>query len=622
MSLRALLGDCAATILFVRDRRAVTLAEGCIPALVDFSFEDKAAKGLRRLRDAAPRPPQYFTALEVAQDATVLLLLGEAGSGKTALARRLALHLAGEALGDPRFNLATLASDVPRDADGTLVREAWTTPVVPQLLTAPVGALPEDGLLILDEAERLGEGGPALLAELAARGRRAILLGDAEACGAWPIPPGVRRHRLLPLMPAQRAAWRARHGGPEDLPAHPGLMSLAVAGLSLDALAHHAQVAFVALRDGVMPADATLGRRFVLERLAARYIATLPVAAVAQLAADPRWHAALRHLQGDARLAEALLATGHSDLVVLAADTAPPVPALRDALAAAIVRDDLTLPARIRAGRHLARLGDPRDLTELVAVPGGDHTMGSVLHPNAAPPHRVTLPPFRIGRYLVTNALYARFVDATGRAWTSADGRDPAMANAPATDLSWHDARAFCAWITPLWREEGRIAADEVVRLPTEPEWEAAARGAQPLSDAQVYPWAGAWGALRCNSEEAGLNDRCAVGLFPAGRSPFGCDDMAGQVWEWCSTSWGEDMATPAFRYPYDTADGREDAQAAPAIRRVLRGGCFSSGAEKATCTYRGSLEPAGSWRGNGFRVVISRPAPGLPHAGNARPAA
>jgi iron(II)-dependent oxidoreductase len=621
MTLRRLLEDCAATILFVGDGRAVTLADGCIPALVDFSFEDKAAKGLRRLREAVPRPPQYFTALEVAQDAPVLLLLGEAGSGKTVLARRLALHLAGEALGDARFNLTTLASDVPRDEAGTLVREAWTTAVVPHLLTAPAGALPADGLLIIDDAERLGEGGPALLAELAARGRRAILLGDAEACGAWPVPLGVRRHRLLPLLPAQRAAWRALHGGPEDLPAHPGLMSLAVAGLSLDALAPRAEDAFVALRDGVTPADTTLGRRFVMERLAAMHIATLPAATIAQIAADRRWHGTLRHLRGDARLAEALLATGHSDLAVLAADAAPPVPSLRDALAAAIARDDLKLPARIRAGRHLARLGDSRDLGQLVAVPGGDYAMGSVLHPNSAPPHHVRLAPFRIGRYPVTNALYAGFADATGRVWTSVDGRDAAMANAPATDLSWHDARAFCAWITPLWRAEGRIAADDVVRLPTEPEWEAAARGAQPLSGAQVYPWSGPWAALRCNSEEAGLNDRCAVGLFPAGRSPFGCDDMVGQVWEWCSTNWGGDMATPAFRYPYDAADGREDAEAAPTIRRVLRGGCFSSGAEKATCTYRGSLEPAGSWRGNGFRVVISRPAPGLPHAGNARPA-
>ena len=83
------------------------------------------------------------------------------------------------------------------------------------------------------------------------------------------------------------------------------------------------------------------------------------------------------------------------------------------------------------------------------------------------------------------------------------------------------------------------------------------------------------------------------------------CADMTGQVWEWTSTLWGDDMATPSFKYPY-RADGREDAQAGPRIRRVLRGGCFSSARNKACCTYRGSLEPDGFWRGNGFRVAVS----------------
>ena len=80
---------------------------------------------------------------------------------------------------------------------------------------------------------------------------------------------------------------------------------------------------------------------------------------------------------------------------------------------------------------------------------------------------------------------------------------------------------------------------------------------------------------------------------------------MAGQVWEWVSTLWGEDMAKPSFAYPYRD-DGREDPDAGPSVRRGLRGGCFSSGAPKACCTYRGSLEPDGFWRGNGFRVAVA----------------
>ena len=146
------------------------------------------------------------------------------------------------------------------------------------------------------------------------------------------------------------------------------------------------------------------------------------------------------------------------------------------------------------------------------------------------------------------------------------------------------------------------------MRLPTEPEWERAARGDQPDAgdDVIVYPWGSCWADDAASSEEAGFNNTCTVGLFPKGRSPYGCYDMAGQVWEWGTTLWGDDMGTPSFTYPY-ADDGREALDAAPSIRRVLRGGCFSSGKLKANCTYRGSLEPNGFWRGNGFRIVVAK---------------
>ena len=144
------------------------------------------------------------------------------------------------------------------------------------------------------------------------------------------------------------------------------------------------------------------------------------------------------------------------------------------------------------------------------------------------------------------------------------------------------------------------------MRLATEPEWEYAARGARTTNPGEaVYSWPGTWAPDHSNSEEAGFNDTCPVGIFPKGRSPWGCYDLCGQIWEWTTTLWGDDMATPSWKYPY-TDDGREALDAAPRIRRVLRGGCFSSSKDKACCTYRGSLEPAGFWRGNGFRVVVS----------------
>ncbi|KAF9876577.1 ser thr phosphatase family protein [Colletotrichum karsti] len=273
-----------------------------------------------------------------------------------------------------------------------------------------------------------------------------------------------------------------------------------------------------------------------------------------------------------------------------------------------VVEEGLLSPGdRERAGRVLSRLGDPRDLTALAEIPAGNFIMGSDNHPNSQPTNSIALGRFRIGIYPVVNKDYLAFTRQTGRDWFSVDGADPERLNAPATDLTWHDARAYCSWLTVRWRKKGKISSTEHVRLPTEPEWERASRGDQDGADGdgQVYPWGSNWRGDATNSEETGFNNTCAVGLFPKGRSPYGCYDMAGQVWEWCTTLWGKDMANPQFRYPWKH-DDREIIGAAGEIRRVLRGGCFSSPQVKANCTYRGSLEPAGFWRGNGFRVVVA----------------
>lgn len=268
-----------------------------------------------------------------------------------------------------------------------------------------------------------------------------------------------------------------------------------------------------------------------------------------------------------------------------------------------------TLPImqREEAGRILSRLGDPRDLTSLAKVPTGEFVLGSEDHSNSQPPAMISLEGFRIGLYPVVNREYALFVHDTGRDWRSTDGFDSEMQNAPVTDLTWHDAMAYCEWLTRQWQSTGKISSSEHVRLPSEPEWERAARGDQRLTvDGETtYPWGTKWKHDASNYEETGFNRRVSVGLFPAGRSPYGCYDMTGQVWEWCTTLWGENMATPSFRYPWRD-DGRESLIASDGIRRVLRGGCFSSGRLKASCTYRGSLEPNGFWRGNGFRIVVA----------------
>ncbi|KAL4861053.1 C-type lectin protein [Aspergillus spectabilis] len=167
-----------------------------------------------------------------------------------------------------------------------------------------------------------------------------------------------------------------------------------------------------------------------------------------------------------------------------------------------ITTASLSISERNQAGRVLSRLGDPRPLTVLAGIAGGTFIFGSNSHPNSAPQAAITLNSFKIGVYPVINRDYALFIKETGRNWPNPDGRDPERQNAPATDLTWYDARAYCAWLTPRWRAEKRISEAEYVRLPTEPEWERAATGTlnklddstHPNPDPQpIYPWGTSW---------------------------------------------------------------------------------------------------------------------------------
>ena len=224
-----------------------------------------------------------------------------------------------------------------------------------------------------------------------------------------------------------------------------------------------------------------------------------------------------------------------------------------------------------------------------VNVPAGEVVLGRDAVPftgeapaDELPRHVVDLPSFELSLTPVTNAQYERFV-ATGAVAPPAlwlDGTTPTGLEAhPVTWVDWFDARAFCSWV------EGR--------LPTEAEWEKAARG----GDARLYPWGDEDDPEGRAAVGSGIKHGAtsAVGERPAGASPFGLLDMSGNVWEWVST---------AYRpYPYDSADGREDPRDGP--ERVLRGGSFASPALSwARCASRSRSHAVRRQRHIGFRVA------------------
>ncbi len=287
-----------------------------------------------------------------------------------------------------------------------------------------------------------------------------------------------------------------------------------------------------------------------------------------------------------------------------------------DRMAGTAERRKLIVRRRIAAGEALARIESggfaagsrywnlPHGEPDWVAIPAGEFWMGSAEDdPDALswekPLHRVYLPEYRIARVPVTNAQYQLYVQATSvpppPLWE--DGQPPkAGLTHPVVGVSWHQARQYCEWLSSV---TGRP-----IRLPSEAEWERAARGAE---DKRRYPWGDRFDAARCNTRELGLEDTTPVGVFPSGASPYGVLDLSGNVWEWTRSLWGKDLEKPDHKYPYDPSDEkREDLTAADDVLRVLRGGSFYGDRGGAHCAARGRSGPGNRFDFIGFRCVVS----------------
>jgi len=202
----------------------------------------------------------------------------------------------------------------------------------------------------------------------------------------------------------------------------------------------------------------------------------------------------------------------------------------------------------------------------MIVVPAGEFIMGSE-HGVERPPHPVFVDTFEIDQFEVTNEQFVKFVEETDYVTDAEKAGETSWRyyatgkpDHPVVKVSWNDAKAFCEWL-------GK-------RLPTEAEWEKAARG----TDGRIYPWGNTWDAGRVNAKESGYRGTTAVGSFPAGASPYGVMDMAGNVAEWTA-----DWFQPYPGYP----GGDNEAQYFGEKYRVIRGGGWFSDREQVRTTER-----------------------------------
>jgi formylglycine-generating enzyme required for sulfatase activity len=238
----------------------------------------------------------------------------------------------------------------------------------------------------------------------------------------------------------------------------------------------------------------------------------------------------------------------------------------------------------------------------MVLVPAGPFQMGNSLDNAMAeckkfrsdcetawflaeePVHTVDVAAFYIDVYEVTNAAYRVCLTAgvcqDPHFVYSATHNDyftnPAYNNHPMINVNWEKAKTYCEW--------------RGARLPTEAEWEKAARG----TDGRTYPWGNDLDTTRANYQDSKLGDPITVGSYESGKSPYGAYDMTGNVWEW-TADWFD-------AYPGSTAQNPDFGQKV----RVLRGGAWLDPGNTVHASYRGGLNPLHSFGNIGFRCARS----------------
>ena len=335
---------------------------------------------------------------------------------------------------------------------------------------------------------------------------------------------------------------------------------------------------------------------------------------------------------------------------------------IQKALVSVLTDKNLEVAERAEAGRLLGEWGDPRPgvgvkrkddkkLPDIlwVDIPEGEIEMGFEedevnwsWDKHSVPRHTVTVNTFKVASFPVTNAQFRCFIEDGGYEdegywrephsaleWLRGSKADLSLLddnpdlkaayenelskektrrqpwyweqrkwnnpNHPVIGVSWYEALAFCNWLNDKQVYEGKV------RLPTEAEWEYAARG----TDALVYSWGNEPNIESGNYEETGLERTTAVGLFDKGKS-FGLYDISGNVWEWTNSQWGKNSKNPDFTY--DQWEGQEDQRnnLNDHALRIVRGGSWFKFTVNVRCAIRNGFHPSDRFNVSGFRVVLS----------------
>jgi len=276
----------------------------------------------------------------------------------------------------------------------------------------------------------------------------------------------------------------------------------------------------------------------------------------------------------------------------LRAELERPLPTGRFRSVHVLVTRGMTVKAlaerRISAATALGRIAGTRFWTEpygeaeWVKIPAGEFTMGD----KGRDPHKLHLENYWISKVPITNTQYKIFIQETEhrspKYWEE-NNFPKGKETHPVVGVDWYDAVAYCEWLSKT--------TGKSISLPTEAQWEKAARG---TTDVREYPWGDKFDPNRCNCWELRLRDTTPVGIFPNGASPYGVLDMSGNVLEWCSTKLRDDYN----QQPDDDLKGDSP--------RVLRGGSFNDNQRYVRCADRYRNDPGGRYNNLGFRVVLS----------------